>query len=117
MLVNTPAAVAARYDAYRRKPPTATARYNRAEPTPAPSSAEGTEAQEPSARDRPTATHFHPAGPRRARPSRRLPRISDATAVPERLTEPAQEEKPDGCARRAAAGETGHRMRQSSQSS
>ncbi|MER5844858.1 hypothetical protein ABT099_32145 [Streptomyces prasinus] len=29
MLVNTPATVAARYVAYRRKPPTATAAYNR----------------------------------------------------------------------------------------
>src|SRR5690606_12996271 len=33
VLVNTPAAVAARYDAYRRNPRAATARYNRAEPT------------------------------------------------------------------------------------
>ncbi|GGT49104.1 hypothetical protein GCM10010256_01650 [Streptomyces coeruleorubidus] len=33
MLVNTPATVAARYVAYRLKPPAATAAYNRAEPT------------------------------------------------------------------------------------
>ncbi|GKQ37735.1 hypothetical protein ALMP_42710 [Streptomyces sp. A012304] len=33
MLVNTPAAVAARYVAYLLKPPTATAAYNRTEPT------------------------------------------------------------------------------------
>ncbi|GGW52508.1 hypothetical protein GCM10010340_33870 [Streptomyces griseoloalbus] len=69
MLVNTPAAVAARYDAYRRKPPTATARYSRPEPTPTTLLRTGTEAQEPSARARPAATHFPPRPPPASTPT------------------------------------------------
>ncbi|GAB2788965.1 hypothetical protein GCM10027073_21430 [Streptomyces chlorus] len=70
--MNTPAAVAARYVAYRRKPPTATAPYNRAEPPPttrlrpsprttplaSPSALADTQAHEPSTGSRCPARHF-----------------------------------------------------------
>ncbi|GEK03781.1 hypothetical protein TNCT1_60570 [Streptomyces sp. 1-11] len=59
MFVNTPAAVAALYVAYRLNPPVATAAYNRPAPTPVnlPGPLD-TEAQEPSPEARRPATHF-----------------------------------------------------------
>ncbi|GED86767.1 hypothetical protein TNCT6_38520 [Streptomyces sp. 6-11-2] len=49
VLVNTPAAVAARYVAYRLNPPAATAAYNRPAPTYTASQATTPKAREPNA--------------------------------------------------------------------